>query len=138
MSKLTRRIHQRKISKQHRRVQWAHARLCRLDRAPDEVRLARDADGVQHEEGVVPQPVQRVRWVAARGQRQREVRVPDHLGRRPRQQHRRVRGRRVVVAPAAGGETERKGGEQVDYSPDDGVPAEYLHEGRDEGGADDA
>lgn len=97
-----------------------------LDSAPDEPRLAGDAERVQDKEGVVPQPVQRRRRAAARGERQGEVRVPDHLGDGPRHQHAAVRRACAELW------------EEVCDAPDDRIAAEDLHESREEGGADDA
>lgn len=126
-SRLTRRVDGNDVEEQGGRVVRVDGVAGGLDGAPDEPGLAGDADGVQDEEGVVPQPVQRGGWLAPRRQRQREVRVPDHLGRAPRHQHRRVR-------RAGPGEPR----ELVRHPPHDRVPAEHLHEGREEGRAHDS
>ena len=104
----------------------------------DKPPLAKYADGVEHEEGVVAEPHQQqqhARLFSRRGtgaggggggQGDGKVRVAYHLGDAPGEEHGSVGG---VAAES---------GELVDYGPDDEVAAEYLDEGSREGGADDS
>lgn len=87
--------------------------------------LAGDADGVEDEEAAVAHPAQRG-GLDPGAERQGEEEVAHDLGDGPGQQHGRV-GR-------AGGDE----GVEVDGAPDEGEAGGDLHQGREEGGADDA
>jgi len=121
---LTRRIDENDISPERTAIKWVNSILGRANSAPDEPGLAGDSQRVEDEEGVVAQPVQDGGLIAR--ECEGEVRVPDHLCHGPGQQH-------ATISQASA-----QLWEQVRYSPNDGVAAEDLHEGREEGGADDA
>lgn len=125
--RLTGRIHDDDVQPQRPRVPLADFCLCGADALPDEPGLAADAQRVQHEEAVVPHPVQERGLPAA--QRERKVAVPHDLGDAPGDEHRRVHGARPDLGVPR---------EEVGDAPDNGVPGEDLHKRREEGRADDA
>lgn len=89
--------------------------LSRRNRLVDQPTLAANAQWVQDEKGIIPQPAQPLRN-AAHEQVCREKRVPNDLGDAPRNQHASVQetGRRL-------------GGKVVDNAPDEQQPAGHLH-----------
>ena len=91
----------------------------------DEGALARDAERVEDEEGVVAQPGQEAGLPAEEAEG--EEGVADDLGDGPGDEHGCVEVGR-----------EGDGGEGVDDAPDEEEARRYLHEGRQEGGADNA
>jgi hypothetical protein len=87
----------------------------RFNRLIDEEALATNTEGVQHVEGIIPQPAEELGLEAAQGEG--EVRVADDLGDAPGDQHARV------------GQTGSQAGEDVDDGPYQQQTAGDLHSG---------